>query len=169
MPSRANYVLLLAGRLKGDQVGSKIMNEIQAAFPKPEPKEYAGAAATDEELKQAEKNNDKLGAGWPGGFVLKDYKVCDWRAKPERYGQYETLFAFRAEIHHTREKSLFDNRETMLRHVSWFYNYRLYTWHGDLVKTLQDLNTMIKKHKEDLLIAPIWFSSYQWYCGNGGP
>lgn len=164
MPSRSNYLLVIAGRLKEDEVEGESMTEIQAEFG-PKPDEYAGVAATPEELEEAERSKVTLGEGWAKGFVLSKYKVCDWRRDAERYGK-DTLFTFRAEIHHTRGKSLFDNREEMLREVSWFYNYRLYTWYAHLAARLRKLNQ--KLAAENKLIAPISFSVYQWYCGNGG-
>lgn len=164
MPSRASYLLIIAGRLKGDpSTNSRIVSQINAEFADP-PRAGAGEPAPP---------GAKLpyGAGWPEGFVLKDYKICVWSRDADAYGpkRDETLYTFRAEIHHSRPGSLYDNRIAMLPEVGWFYNYRDYRWHVDLIEKLRRVNEKIAKENKEKLIAPIWFCAYQWYCGNGGP
>lgn len=159
MPSRSSYLLIISGRLKGDpQKNENIIKKVKAKFPEPG-RPYVGRPAKAKDKKP-------YGAGWPQGFVLADYGVCVWRPQAEAYGRGETQFTFRAEIHHSRPGTLFANRAQMLPEVRWFYNYRRYKWHYQLVETLREVNEEIVP--KGLLIEPIWLRTYQWYCGNGG-
>lgn len=155
MPSRASYLLIIAGRLRGHpRTNTGIIKQIQGLFAPPRGRGTGGPAAREAE--------------WPRGFVLRGYNVCVWSAEADAYGpnRNETLFTFRAEIHHSRPGTLYDNRRNMVPEVRWFYNYRRYRWHRDLINRLRRVNEEIAKGK---LIVPIWFCAYQWYCGNGGP
>ncbi len=161
MPSRASYLLVIAGRLDGTpNSNASIISQINKQLAEPPPGPGAGERAVGQQT--------PYGVGWPEGFVLREYDVCVWGAEADEYGpkRDQTLYTFRAEIHHSRPRSLYDNREAMLPHVEWFYGYRDYQWHVDLINRLGNVNGKIAREK---LIEPIWFCAYQWYCGNGGP
>lgn len=100
MPSRASYLLIIAGKLRGDLVESDIVSQIKKEFAKPKGSGAGAPAAPGE--------NKPYGVGWPNGFVLKNYDLCVWSAEAELYGpdRDQTLFTFRAEIHHSRRGSL---------------------------------------------------------------
>lgn len=167
MASRAQYTLKVGGRLKGN-LGKTAFDKIEEKLDKIFKSATAGTAAFDNEP----------GDGWPKGFILKNYSVCQWALsldKPyepkhpddkEKYKNYsaEVMVTFRAEVHHNREGSLFLNRLDMLPDVKWFYHYRNYKWHTELMEKLDELNEEFK----DVLTERIWFRDWQWYCGNGG-
>jgi hypothetical protein len=173
MASRAQYTLKIAGRLKEDIAPTalnKIKGDLKDIFKSVS--SGAGTGAFSDEL------GDELGDEWPKGFVLKNYKVCQWELKldkphkPEhpddkkKYKDFseEVMVTFRAEVHHTRDGSLFMNRLYMLPEVNWFYHYRKYLWHKQLTEKLAKFNEEYKSH----LIEKVWFRDWQWYCGNGG-
>lgn len=162
MPSRSSYLLIVSGRLKGNLEKEKnistIVEKIKEKFQKPQ-RPYRGKPAGPKEKRL-------YGAGWPQGFVLENYGVCVWSPEAEPYGRDETKFTFRAEVHHSRPRTLYDNRDEMLPEVKWFYSYRDYKWHYELIETLREVNEEIVR--KELLIEPIWLHTYQWYCGNGG-
>jgi len=167
MASRAQYTLKIGGRLKAE-AGEKSFRNLKTKLDGIFAPAGAGTGAFDNEP----------GDGWPKGFVLKNYSVCQWQLsldkpyKPEhpedkkKYAKYseEVMVTFRAEVHHTRQGSLFLNRLYMLPDVNWFYHYRKYLWHKELMEKLEKLNNDFK----DDLIEKIWFRDWQWYCGNGG-
>jgi hypothetical protein len=167
MASRAQYMLKIGGRLKGD-ASAKTFKDIKERLDDIFAPISAGTGAF----------TDEPGDGWPKGFILKNYSVCQWALsldkphKPEHpedkktYKTYseEVMVTFRAEVHHNREGSLFLNRLYMLPDVNWFYHYRKYLWHEQLMEKLEELNDEFK----NILIEKIWFRDWQWYCGNGG-
>jgi len=156
MPARGSYLLKIAGKLQGDLVKSALVKQVEREFPRP-----PGPGKGDP---------DSIpGPGWPEGFVLKEYQVCDWVVETEldtASPTPATLFTFRAEVHHSRTGSLYDNRDRMLKEVRWFYHYREYQWHKDLLKLLTKLNERIEK--EAKLVEKITYCHWQWYCGDGG-
>jgi hypothetical protein len=148
MPSRASYVLKVAGALKGaPRANARLIGDFQRIFP-PRPPGRARRG------------------GWPGGFVLGGYGVCLWSSTAEAYApeRDQTLLTFRSEISVLAPGQLYDNREAFLRHVRWFYHYREQPWHRELSARLRELNERYRDH----IICPIWFRDWQWYCGNGG-
>lgn len=174
MGSRAQYVLRIAGRVKGNAAPA-VKTSLDAEFDKIFGKEPVtpGTASFD----------DQPGPGWPNGVVLKNYLACQWRssrdkayaeATPDEKTKYQAkcgapwpddyMYGFRAEIHHHLDGSLYLNREKMLPDVKWFYHNREYKWHCDLVRLLWKLN---EDHKT-IILERIWFREWQWYCGNGG-
>ena len=168
MASRAQYMLKIGGRLRGDKAGLKAFAPLKTRLTKIFAPIGAGTGAF----------GDKPGDGWPKGFILKNYSVCQWDLSLDRphrpehpkdkkaYRKYseEVMVTFRAEVHHNRQGSLFLNRLYMLPDVNWFYHYRKYLWHTQLTEKLNQLNRDFQKD----LIERIWFRDWQWYCGNGG-
>lgn len=178
MSSRAQYLLKIGGRLQArktkdltDALVKDLKKDLAVVFKNPGP----GTGAF----------KSKPGAGWPEGFVLAGYKVCQWDVSVDRpfepshpddekakEGASKTkdpwpedvMVTFRGEIHRSHEGSLFLNRHSMIPDVQWFYHYRYYLWHSQLK---QELGTLNKKYAPDL-IERIWFRDWQWYCGNSG-
>lgn len=178
MASRAQYVLRVAGRAKGDTPNAvlvKMEADLKKIF-----KEPASPGTASPSLDKKDE------AGWPSGFVLEGYNVCQWKltvdepykpvhkddaARKQADGKKEAtawpedrMINFRAEIHHDRDGSLFLNRQVMVPQVNWFYHNRLFKWHADLFQKLKRFNADYAKH----LLEPVWFREWQWYCGNGG-
>jgi hypothetical protein len=56
----------------------------------------------------------------------------------------------------------------MLPQVRWFYNYRRYRWHRELIERLDRINANLMGEFRQALVERIWFRDWQWYCGNGG-
>jgi hypothetical protein len=171
MASRGQYLLRIAGRTKA-KADVKLLDGLKAdlleIFKGPP---AAGTGAL----------SNAPGDGWPIGFVLKGYSVCQWKLSPlykdkpyepkhpddkNKYPQWsdENTIDFMAEVHHTLDGPLYFNRHVMLDEVKWFYHHREYKWHIELVKRLEELN---KKHA-GALIERVWFRDWKWYCGNGG-
>jgi hypothetical protein len=173
MSSRAQYLLKIGGSLESkltrEEVEKQVTPALAGIFDKPDEKNATGVAG-----------NPNSG-GWPLGFLLQDYCRCQWDFRVDQpYPQdrpQEFTLSFRAEIHHVRDGSLFDNREQMLTEVAWFYNYRKYDWWKDLNKKLVDANVnllmafkqeKVKKEEVGPFTRIIWFQDWQWYCGNSG-
>jgi hypothetical protein len=152
MPSRASYLLRVGGRLRGDaRTNSAILGEISKFFgAKP-----SEARATWQ---------DRPGAPWPDGLVLKGYHVCAWDLKDEEELS-QTIVSFRAEMHHILPGTLYGNKASMLPDVQWFYHSPELRWHQDLRTRLEAWNKSIG---ETNLVEQLWFRDWQWYCGNGG-
>jgi hypothetical protein len=163
MPSRTSYLLRISGRVRGS-IAEDLKKKIDDLFRRPT--SFLGEPLPGQ---------PPLGAGWPDGFVLKGYNLCEWTPSYEPYHdmgakEYEkeqTLFNFRTEVHSSLPGTLHDNRDTILPHVEWFYSYRFYHWHRELKNGLHEVNELAEK--AGVLVEPIWFREYQIYCGNGGP
>lgn len=178
MPTRTSYLLRLSGRLDGKWVESDprnkdkripigVMKEIIEQFgARPESKDAAGEPAA-ENAPPPSLDQKGHGVGWPEGFVLKGYDVCEWCPDAEEYQGEQTLFNLRVEAHRSQPGTLYDNDKDILPKVRWFYTYRDYEWHRDLKRRLYKANDLAKA--KGVLIEPIWFREYQIYCGNGGP
>lgn len=152
MPSRASYLLRVGGRLRGDlKTNSGIVSEIERFFAA---KPVQGVASWQ----------DKPGAPWPDGFLLKEYHVCAWDLKPEEE-MSQTVIHFRAEVHHIHKGTLYGNKDIMIPDVRWFYEGPEYLWHRELRARLEEWN---KKIGDANRIEHMWFRDWQWYCGNGG-
>lgn len=169
MASRSQYVLRIGGTLEvpgkstTTQVGKRVTSALGNLFSKPDSKEGTAAPGTK-------------GGQWPTGFLLNDYCLCQWDFRvdqlyPEDRPREFTL-SFRAEVHHVRNGSLFDNKAEMLKEVAWFYHYRDYGWWKDLLGKLEIANAALQEEFEPQKICPfdriIWFQDWQWYCGNSG-
>ncbi|MGH8705229.1 MAG: hypothetical protein ACREUO_07420 [Burkholderiales bacterium] len=124
----------------------------------------------DKPKKEAEGTPGQLEAGgWPEGFVLKGYIPCQWEVWVDNPHPDETMISFRAEIHHTLPRSLYENRVVMLKEVNWFYHYREYRWWRELKDRLNKANEALRTNfKQPCPPERIWFRDWQWYCGNGG-
>jgi hypothetical protein len=182
MASRGQYVLRIAGRMKSgasnQQALKSLESDLKLIFKKP----GVGIGKTG-----------TFNSRWPEGFVLENYTVCQWQpsteSEPSEYYDLpynpthpedikdrdaakgtgdawpeQAMFNFRAEIHRSRPGSLYLNRQSMLPDVEWFYTYRKYQWHKDITAHLKKLN----KDHAAVIIEPIWYRDWQWYCGNGG-
>jgi hypothetical protein len=148
MPSRGSYFLKIAGVLRdAPEANAPAISDFRKIFSDAPPP--AGA-----------------GDGWPAGFVLADYRACQWSPSVESFAprQDETLLTFRAEVSILVPGQLYDNRESFLDHVRWFYHYREQPWHAELSKLLKDFN----QRQQAKILDRVWFRDWQWYCGNGG-
>lgn len=150
MPSRATYILKIHGRLtvapgSDPQTETDFKKDFEELFPKPV------APAPD--------------GNWPAGFLLEGYQICHWEPRVESAceGKY-TLLDFRAEINSFKTGQLFDNRNTLLEDVAWFYSYAIKKWHRDLRDQLVGFNDKWRS----VILDEVWFRDWQWYCGNGG-
>ncbi len=171
MASRGQYLLKIGGRTKPN-LESKVLSGLKAELEKTfmQPK-GAGTGAF----------NNAPGDGWPIGFVLKGYDVCQWKLSPlftdkpyepkhpddkKKYTKWsdENSIEFLAEVHHTLDGSLYFNRHVMLDEVKWFYHHREYKWHIQLAELMEELNDKFASVLRDR----IWFRDWKWYCGNGG-
>jgi hypothetical protein len=152
MPSRASCLLRVGGRLRGDlKANSGIVSEMEKFFAT---KPVKGLASWE----------DKPGAPWPDGVVLKEYYVCAWDLKKEEELS-QTVIHFRAEVHQILNGSLYGNKDSMIPDVRWFYEGPEYRWHRELRAKLEEWNQTIADANR---IEQIWFRDWQWYCGNGG-
>lgn len=165
MAARTSYLLRLSGRMRGDFNTVEAIIASSRIFDGPT-QQTARVAPTGSPL--------PYGDPWPNGFVFPHYIICNWNRRLERHAYRangrqveEIVFGMRAETHSTRDGTLYTAQKQILPEVEWFYAYRDYTWHPDLIAKLQALNAAIRPKVEEL-IAPIWFSEYQIYCGNGG-
>jgi hypothetical protein len=151
MSVRASYVLRIGGRLSGAPNANR--EAIQAFHKVLPPKPPKGK-----------------GQGWPEGFVLPGYRICQWRSEAERGGQEDqTRLSFRAEVTLVVSGAVYDNRAPLLRHVAWFYGHRAKRWHKQLKARLLKLNQdYVTARGHETVIEQIWFREWQWYCGNGG-
>jgi hypothetical protein len=160
MASRGQYLLRIGGRLTGRNVQRNVVETmVNKVFAKPDAKLAEGVPGK------------KTTGGWPNGFILKGYTICQWTQPPllvDSPNDGDTMINFRAEIHHTLPGSLFGNKEKMLPHVEWFYNSRDYKWHEELRAKLKEVNDELEKKYGKALVERIWFRDWQWYCGNGG-
>jgi hypothetical protein len=148
MPSRGSYVLKIAGVLRdGPGANASAIGEFRQIFPDAPPP--AGS-----------------GDGWPAGFMLKDFRACQWSPSAEPFApkQDETLLTFRAEVSIQVPGQLYDNRGPFLDHVRWFYHYRDQKWHSELSALLRSFH----QRQQAKVLDRVWFRDWQWYCGNGG-
>lgn len=162
MASRGQYLLRIGGRLTGSNVQKgvveTVLKELQI-FDRPDTNSAEGVPG------------GKRTGGWPKGFILKGYTVCQWTPPQllvDSPKEGDTMINFRAEIHHTLPGSLFENKKKMLLDVDWFYNSRDCKWHEDLRRKLDQLNAELEGKYGEALVERVWFRDWQWYCGNGG-
>jgi hypothetical protein len=156
MASRGQYLLRIGGRLTGKHSKDAVRAALGGLFDKPAKGEGVPG--------------QKDTGAWPGGFWLAGYEACLWDTRIDYPHPEETMISFRAEIHHTFDDSLYQNRVEMLRHVEWFYHYREYRWWKDLKQKLEDRNKSLQGTFKQQPCIPerLWFRDWQWYCGNGG-
>jgi len=175
MASRGQYLLKIGGRLRGN-TEPRVLADLRAR---------AASIFADPDTRGTAAFDNRPGDGWTRGFILVDFAVCQWtlsidgpyepndpqdirqRDEDRRNGRAwpdEIMLTFQAEVHHTRDGSLFLNRRRMIPEVKWFYNYRRYRWHAELSQALNELNHTFQAS----LIERVWFRDWKWYCGNGG-
>lgn len=161
MPSMGTYELKICGMLKGSvQDNQQGIHFFRDVFP-----DHAPGGDADKD------------GSWPSGLVWPGYDV-DWKVSveeepTERIGADQhwgtgrnTRLTFRYEGVQTWQGTLFDNKDTMLPHVDWFYHYCQKKWQQTLSAQIKDLN--VKLQATGNLLIPVEFRDWKWYCGNGG-
>ena len=110
------------------------------------------------------------GTGWPHGFVQQGFQnifsVVHWHAEASVGGENknETVLSFLGVVSAVLPGKLYENRDKVNAHKTWFLRYREEGWYLDLKAKLKKLNASMEKK----LIERVWFREYADEDKDGG-